>query len=266
MQTYYRILCVGLILAAVAVPSLLAQSSGTGSSSADDLHSTATDGYVSGGSSSSSSVESRVTLRAVPSSLNFGVVHVGGTATDTIQLVLDESSDSPLHGNVPSKSGDFSIISGDGEFLLQPGETRTLIIEFRPSLALDLRDFIGVLHDGSSVAGGTALLIPVFGLGQTVSSVHEDDNVISSTMQVLPNLMQAGETSQLMFSLAKQARVEISLVAVNGNTTTLVAEQSMEAGEHRMDIELPERIASGHYYVRLLSDKGSLYKPLLITE
>lgn len=266
MRAYYRILCVGLVFSVVTVPSLLAQSSGSGQSSAYDVHSTGVDGYVSNGSSSSSSVESRVTLRAVPSSLNFGVVHVGGTATDTIQLVLDESSDSPLHGNVPSKSGDFSIISGDGEFLLQPGETRTLIVEFRPSLALDLRDFIGVFHDGSSVAGGTAMLIPVFGLGQVVSSVSKDDNALSETMHVQPNLLQAGETSQLKFSLAKQARVEISLVAVNGSTTTLVAEQSMEAGEHSVEIELPKRIASGHYYVRLHSDNGSLYKPLLITE
>ena len=278
MRTYYRILCAGLIIAVATVPSLMGQSSGSGSSSANSGVSSSTEGHTASSSSTllSSSSVSHATLRAVPPSLHFGFVPVGETAYDTIQLMLDEDSDAPLYGSVQPKSGTFAIVSGDGSFLLKPGEKRTLVIAFTPSqvhdpsLLHELRDFIGVFHYGSTVAGRTLMTIHVSGLGspQVVSSVQENGsaNSIVSAATILPNVVEKGTRPRLTFSLAKSSPVEVSLVAVDGSVVELVAEQEMEAGEHQVELDLQSIPASGVYYVRVLSGGPPIYRSIFITK
>ena len=97
-----------------------------------------------------------------PSSLNFGDILVGDTATHSFDIM--NTGDTPISGSVAAGCGDFVVTSGSGAYSIQSGETHSVVVDFTPTAPglqtcdLDLGGNVcGVMSLTGNGLGGTPL-------------------------------------------------------------------------------------------------------------
>lgn len=74
-----------------------------------------------------------ITINVSPTSLTFADVAVGQTSEQTVTITNDAGSTGTLTGTVGSLSTPFSVVSGEGDFSLEPGQSLPVVVQFAPT-------------------------------------------------------------------------------------------------------------------------------------
>lgn len=74
-----------------------------------------------------------VGINVSPNPVDFGIVPLGGSATQTLRITNPSSSTGRLEGNVTNLSNPFSVVNGAGPFTLEPGDSHSVTIRFSPT-------------------------------------------------------------------------------------------------------------------------------------
>jgi murein DD-endopeptidase MepM/ murein hydrolase activator NlpD len=104
-----------------------------------------------------------VYLDVSPGAVDFGSVAVGGSKEMSITLTNRSSSTGNLRGRVSVSGGDFSIVSGSGDFNLARGGSRTVTVRFSPTADATRRGVVQITHDATNQT--TPLEVPLSGTG-----------------------------------------------------------------------------------------------------
>ena len=104
-----------------------------------------------------------VYLDVSPGALDFGSVAVGGSKEMSITLTNRSSSTGNLRGRVSVSGGDFSIVSGSGDFNLARGGSRTVTVRFSPTADATRRGVVQITHDATNQTN--PLEVPLSGTG-----------------------------------------------------------------------------------------------------
>lgn len=106
-----------------------------------------------------------VSILVDPASINFGTVPVGNSQSATITITNPGSSNIALTGSVGTLSNPFSVVSGNGSFSLQPGQSRIVALSFTPQAGGTMNANLVISHN----APGNVTNIPLTGTGQALS-------------------------------------------------------------------------------------------------
>ncbi len=99
------------------------------------------------------------------SSIDFGDIPVGELRTASVTITNFSSSTGNVSGTISlSGHSDFRVTSGGGSFSLQPGESRTVTIEFRPSSAGSRSATLRIEHNANSPS--SPINVPISGSGR----------------------------------------------------------------------------------------------------
>ena len=88
-------------------------------------------------------------LTVTPDVLDFSVVTEGSAATASLTLE-NTSSDDTITGEITIEGDDFSGVSGAGTFSLAPGGSRTIEVQFAPTVAEARSGTVVVTHDAAT--------------------------------------------------------------------------------------------------------------------
>ncbi|MEO0069628.1 MAG: choice-of-anchor D domain-containing protein, partial [candidate division WOR-3 bacterium] len=110
-------------------------------------------------------------------SLNFGNVSVGKTATRSFTITNQATSTDTLTGSVGNLSGPFSVVSGDGAFSLAPGESQFVVIAFSPELSGSASETLVITHNATNQTNPTNLTLT--GTGTAVINLSINPTSIS---------------------------------------------------------------------------------------
>lgn len=88
-----------------------------------------------------------VSILVDPASINFGTVPVGNSQSATITITNPGSSNIALTGSVGTLSNPFSVVSGNGSFSLQPGQSRIVALSFTPQAGGTMNANLVISHN-----------------------------------------------------------------------------------------------------------------------
>lgn len=74
-----------------------------------------------------------------PEALDLGEICIGASVRDSFTMTADAGNTKQVLGVVSASCPDYTILSGDGSYALNPGETRTVVLQFAPSTPETLR-------------------------------------------------------------------------------------------------------------------------------
>jgi len=126
-------------------------------------------------------------IAITPDSLDFGSLPVGRTTTDT--LTISNTGDADLTvSNITTSGAPFSV-QFDGEFTLQPGESRDIAVTFAPQAE---GEFNGTLTIASNDPDESELVVQLTGDGFHISLLNVPDDY--QTIQAAIDAAQNGDT------------------------------------------------------------------------
>jgi hypothetical protein len=101
-----------------------------------------------------------------PSSLNFGNIFVGKSATQTFTITNLSNSTDVLEGNINNLSGPFSVVTGGGTFTLAPGKSQSVTISFSPGSEGTFSETLFITHNATNQ--GSPAKVSLNGTGQAL--------------------------------------------------------------------------------------------------
>jgi hypothetical protein len=144
-----------------------------------------------------------------PSNVNFPrQLEVGQSEDATVVISNASNSPSPVSGTVFNNTGssDLAIFSGAGQFMLQPGQSRTITVRFKPSVAGAYRSAFTIQF----TLPVSATTIPLS--ATAISPQLASGVVVPSIWATLPTALPAGVRS--LFSSASSLFVSTSALGV----------------------------------------------------
>lgn len=191
-------------------------------------------------------------LSSSESSIGFGSVSVGSSATKT--LVLTSTGIQPVTitaltiENGSASAGEYSVLSTALPFVLQPHESSEITLQFAPVKA----GFRTASLHVESNAEPTTLSVNLSGFGISTVSVQEQEH--SVVVQLHPN--PVSEFLAVDITTPHSGVVSVELVSLLG---TVVGSASVKgiAGEHLTTQISTHNLVSGVYFCRLLLPSGS---------
>ncbi|MBN1164320.1 MAG: hypothetical protein JXB45_07060 [Candidatus Krumholzibacteriota bacterium] len=97
-----------------------------------------------------------------PDTLEFGTICIGLSVQDSFTITADPDNTQPVFGVISESCPDFTILSGGGPYVLEPGEAWTVVVEFEPSApqplncSIDLGSVCGTMECVGVGVGETA--------------------------------------------------------------------------------------------------------------
>lgn len=138
-------------------------------------------------------------------------------------------------------------------------------IDFRSVYATILREWLGV--DEGEVAGLLGQQYPSIGLfgSSTGGETHGFEMPASFGIEALyPN--PARQRATLELALGQDSQVHVSLVDLLGRVVAQLVDTRMQAGQHRIPVELPTSLPSGPYLVRVNAGARADTRTLIVTD
>lgn len=116
-------------------------------------------------------------------SLTYDVTTVDSTSSETLTITNTSSSVASLSGSVSLESDTFSVASGSGNFALDPGQTRTVTIDYTPTeVANPDRDTLKITHNADNAA--SPLEVPLEGSAELLSISEARGQGVGATVAV----------------------------------------------------------------------------------
>jgi hypothetical protein len=95
--------------------------------------------------------------------IDFGLVPVNMSGDENLLITNSASSVGPLSGTISVSGPRFSIVSGGGNFTLNPGQSWTVTVRFSPLVLGADTGSVSIIHDGTNLPSPTE--VPLIGTG-----------------------------------------------------------------------------------------------------
>lgn len=110
-----------------------------------------------------------VNLTFSPSSVDFGNILVGQSSNQTITITNQSTSTGTLDGSIGNVVGPFSVISGGGTFSLAPGKSRSVVINFSPTVSGTFSQTLSFTHNATNQSSPTGVTLTGTGVLSTIN-------------------------------------------------------------------------------------------------
>jgi probable HAF family extracellular repeat protein len=180
--------------------------------------------YTSGASTrgffATSRLSSLITITISPASIKFGNVSIRQSSDRIITLTNRADSAGALTGNVGTPASPFSVVSGGGAFILNPGQSMSVTVRFSPSAAGEAPGNLSITHNATNEPSPSNLSLNGTGVPP---GIHISINPRSV---VFGNIAE-GQSSDRIITLTNQAN---SAGALTGNVGIPSAPFSVVSG------------------------------------
>ena len=132
------------------------------------------------GSNCEDLLEVSTAITVTPSSVDFDVVTVEASDSETIVVANSEASEELVSGSISIDGVDFSITDGAGEYALEPGESHSIEVAFAPTEAEKREATVSISHDAENAS--SPLTVTVTGEGKPQPDIAEplEDRLVQS--------------------------------------------------------------------------------------
>ena len=196
-------------------------------------------------------------IQVTPASIDFGVVPIGQTATDTL-TIQNIGSDTLFVSDVTIDSSSF--VASPTTLTILPGSMDFLFVMFTP---LEQRSYLGVLSIMSN-ARTSPTNIPLSGVGWFVESVDQGDVPTEFALrQNYPNPFNP--TTTIVYDLPAQAMVRLQVYNLLGERISEVVNTTQPAGRHVISFDA-SGLPSGVYLYKLSAGEYLATRKMVLTK
>jgi probable HAF family extracellular repeat protein len=161
-----------------------------------------------------------ITISTSPASIDFGNVGIGQSSDRIITITNQANSAGALTGNVGPPAAPFSIVSGGGAFILNPGQSMPVTVRFSPSAAGAAPGNLSITHNATNEPSPSNISLSGTGVAPGIHiSINPGSVVFGNTT--------AGQSSDRMITITNQANSTGALV---GNVSIPSAPFSVVSG------------------------------------
>ena len=192
-----------------------------------------------------------------PTHLDFGTVAVGESKDTT--FTIENTGGGSVSGLVFEVSPQYHIVSGEGFYELQPGESHVVTVRFEPS--------VDGLHNGA-IETGDAICSDVSceGVGGIPTGIGTARSVALALGQNYPNPFNPRTT--IPYTVPEEDFVRITVLDSKGHLIKTLLSAEMPAGAHSVSWSGNDsngsQVSSGVYFVRLQSAKQALSRKIIL--
>jgi len=153
---------------------------------------------------------SDVLINVSPSAVNFGTLSSASVSSlqQTITISNSGASTGVLSGNITISGISYSIISGGGNYQIEPGSSRYITINFAPTQPGNFNGILNVSHNGTNQSSPATINISGTRIAASVTLSSDDDTFVNSVLTTN--------------SFAHYENILVGWSSVNGQTRSLI--------------------------------------------
>ncbi len=209
-----------------------------------------------------------------PSSVDFGNVTVGQSASRTIIITNEATYTGALTGNVGTLAAPFSVVSGGGPFNLTPGQSMAVTVQLTPTTAGLASTNLSITHSATNQTSPIKILLGGSGVDPG------GPNVAPSSISG-PTTGKPGGRIAIQNTVTNQGNQKASNVTVNfflsTDTTvdtgdTLIGKRTIRtlgpgasSGPVSTMVTIPQTVAPGFYFIGAMVGNSTNLDPYGIT-
>ncbi len=193
-------------------------------------------------------------VRVAPKEEEYDFGEVDTDSSSSRSYTLRNSGNVTMSGEVSltgTHDGAFTIIRGEGDYMLEPDSSRVIEVEFRPASADTFRATLEIGHDAPN--RDDLLGIQLKGTGKLSTSVDQEVQLPRQPELHQNHPNPFNPVTVIAYSLPNPETVTLQVYDVTGQLVeTLINQQLMPAGRHQAVWDA-SNAASGTYLYRLQS-------------
>lgn len=187
--------------------------------------------------------------------VSFGVTNEGDNIRDEITLTNPASSPGLLVGRLSlSGSSSFYLTNQEPIFILEPGESRSFTVSYRPERQEKAEGEIKITHNGTNLASPYTITLQGEALPENKTFILE---------QNYPNPFNA--STNIPFALATDAFVRLDVYDLMGRHVQSLINEQRPSGRYSARLNANE-FASGVYIYRIIIDGTARSGKLLLAK
>lgn len=187
-------------------------------------------------------------------SLDFGVSNVGKTVERSFTITNEPDAVDPLNGRLEIDNQNYRATAGFETFSINPGETQTITIRYRPQSDNIHNVTAQIFHNGNNQISPVELRL-------TGESLRKDE--IARIEQNYPNPFNPTTTIPLI--LPEDSNVKLEVFNVMGQRVQTLVDGHRASGRYPIQFD-GSQLASGMYIYRIVVNNFSDTKNLLIVK
>ncbi|MBI3365840.1 MAG: choice-of-anchor D domain-containing protein [Ignavibacteriae bacterium] len=148
-----------------------------------------------------------------PSSLDFGSTQVGQSPTKIVTITNPPNSLLDLIGTITVAGTGFSVVSGDGQYDLAPGRSRSVTIKFAPGLVGSFSGSITIVHNASDTVSPFTVTLKGTGATRVVTKISVTPTSVDFGTVLLGQLVQRDLTISNPIGSTEALNLTVSLAS-----------------------------------------------------
>ena len=184
-------------------------------------------------------------------------ITIGSVAEETIQI--SNPGNEPIDIRIDAPNLPFSLVGGDNETPIMPGETREIVVRYAPTTPGDHTGVITVNYGTANRQQQILLQGRATGASSGVQESEEKQGI--SIGSVTPNPVT--DMARFALSIEQGGTVSIRLYNSLGETVTILPDRVLSAGTHTITLNL-ENVLPGIYYCRITTNGSTQTTSLMV--